>query len=98
MIYLFTTRISKLNSYNHFFYDSEQKMFMSVIYDCYSFVNKRLHVSYIGSNNLIYNDKIMPKLTVNDNEVFLVDEKYRKMENRLMMCEQVWMTKILESI
>jgi hypothetical protein len=99
MIYLFTTKIDEIFSYHHFFYDFKEKMFMSVIYDCYSFENIKLHVSYINDNNqLIFGDYYQRTLTVKEDELFIIDEKYRKSENRLIMCEKILMTKILESI
>lgn len=99
MIYLFTTRIEEYHTYNHFFYDLEQKMFMSVIYDYYSFENIKLYVSYINNtNNQLLRDNTPQKLSIREDDVYIIDTKYGNAVNRLMMCESILMTKILDTL
>ncbi len=84
--------------YNHFFYEVELKMYITVIFDCYVFENQQLNISYIDeNNNHTFYDKTI-SLSIKESEYNLLDYEFGKIENRLMMCDNILMTKILESI
>ena len=96
-IYLFTTMYEEAGYFIHFFYDLEQKLYITVIFDYYVFENMNLNISYFDNNNqtVRYDETI---LSITDDELYIIDGKYSKTENRLMMCEQILMSKILDTI